>query len=38
MIAQYSSLNFGLGETLDMLREHVNSFAASEIAPPRRAD
>ncbi|WP_417222127.1 isovaleryl-CoA dehydrogenase [Amphritea sp.] len=36
MIAQYSSLNFGLGETLDMLREQVNSFAAQEIAP--RAD
>ena len=33
MIAQYSSLNFGLGETLDMLREHINSFAAAEIAP-----
>ncbi|MEM5527271.1 isovaleryl-CoA dehydrogenase [Gammaproteobacteria bacterium AS21] len=33
MIAQYSQMNFGLGETIDMLREHVNSFAAKEIAP-----
>jgi len=27
------ALNFGLGETLDMLRESVRSFAAAEIAP-----
>lgn len=33
MIAQYSELNFGLGETLDMLREQVNAFAQAEIAP-----
>ncbi len=33
MISQYSELNFGLGETLDMLREQVNAFAADEIAP-----
>jgi len=33
MISQYSELNFGLGETIDMLREQVNSFAANEIAP-----
>jgi isovaleryl-CoA dehydrogenase len=33
MISQYSELNFGLGETLDMLREQVNAFAAREIAP-----
>jgi len=26
-------LNFGLGETIDMLRESVRSFAAAEIAP-----
>ena len=28
-----SSLNFNLGETVDMLREAVRSFAAQEIAP-----
>ncbi|WP_370278521.1 isovaleryl-CoA dehydrogenase [Pontibacterium sp.] len=33
MISQYSGLNFGLGETIDMLREQINSFAAKEIAP-----
>jgi isovaleryl-CoA dehydrogenase len=33
MISQYSELNFGLGETLDMLRQQVNHFAATEIAP-----
>ncbi|MCK5865742.1 MAG: acyl-CoA dehydrogenase family protein, partial [Marinobacter adhaerens] len=33
MKSQYSELNFGLGETLDMLREQINGFAASEIAP-----
>lgn len=37
MISQYSELNFGLGETLDMLRQQINNFAASEIAP-RAAD
>ncbi len=33
----YGSLNFGLGETADMLRETVRDFAAAEIAP-RAAD
>jgi len=33
MISQYSGLNFGLGETIDMLREQINHFAAQEIAP-----
>ena len=33
MKAQYSEFNFGLGETVDMLREQINGFAASEIAP-----
>lgn len=33
MKSQYSELNFGLGETLDMLREQVSNFAATEIAP-----
>lgn len=29
----FSPFNFGLGETLDMLREQVNNFAAEAIAP-----
>ena len=29
----YSSLNFGLGETLDLLRDTVRRFASAEIAP-----
>lgn len=29
----YTSLNFALGETVDMLREQVRSFSAAEIAP-----
>lgn len=33
MTSKYTSLNFGLGETLDMLREQVRSFANKEIAP-----
>ncbi|MBR9883462.1 MAG: isovaleryl-CoA dehydrogenase [Oceanospirillales bacterium] len=33
MISQYTSLNFGHGETLDMLREQINTFASREIAP-----
>ena len=37
MISQYSELNFGLGETHDMLRQQINNFAAAEIAP-RAAD
>ncbi|PXX92364.1 acyl-CoA dehydrogenase [Marinobacter vulgaris] len=33
MKAQYSEFNFGLGETVDMLREQINGFAAKDIAP-----
>ena len=33
MKSPYSELNFGLGETLDSLREQINRFAAAEIAP-----
>ncbi|MBV1788193.1 isovaleryl-CoA dehydrogenase [Marinobacterium sp. D7] len=33
MISEFTSLNFGLGETLDMLREQINTFASREIAP-----
>ncbi|GEM75101.1 isovaleryl-CoA dehydrogenase [Vibrio sagamiensis] len=33
MKTSYTSLNFGLGETMDMLRDHVNAFAAEHIAP-----
>ncbi|KKC99056.1 MULTISPECIES: isovaleryl-CoA dehydrogenase [Photobacterium] len=29
----FTPLNFGLGETLNMLRDHVNHFAADAIAP-----
>ena len=36
-LASFPTLNFGLGETADMLRESVQSFAAAEIAP-RAAD
>jgi isovaleryl-CoA dehydrogenase len=32
-VRPFSGLDFGLGETIDMLRETVHSFAASEIAP-----
>ena len=32
-LPNFPGLNFGLGETLDMLRESVRSFAAAEIAP-----
>lgn len=31
--APYPTLNFGLGEDIDMLREHVYNFAQKEIAP-----
>lgn len=31
--ASYPTLNFGLGEDIDMLREHVYNFAQKEIAP-----
>ena len=30
---RFPSLNFALGETVDMLRDAVQSFAAEEIAP-----
>ncbi|MDW5375380.1 isovaleryl-CoA dehydrogenase [Halomonas sp. HP20-15] len=33
MYAPYSPLDFGLDETLDMLRDQVNAFARDEIAP-----
>ena len=33
MISTYKGLNFDLGETVDMIREQVNSFALEEIAP-----
>lgn len=33
MINTYKSLNFDLGETVDMIREQVNAFAREEIAP-----
>ncbi len=33
MIQQFSSLNFGLGETANMIRASVNTFAREEIAP-----
>jgi isovaleryl-CoA dehydrogenase len=33
MKSSYTPLNFGLGETIDMLREHVNAFATEHIAP-----
>ncbi|MBL0709486.1 MAG: isovaleryl-CoA dehydrogenase [Colwellia sp.] len=33
MISTFSSLNFNLGETVDMIRKTVNDFARDEIAP-----
>ncbi len=33
MISRYSSLNFNLGETVDMILTQVNAFARDEIAP-----
>jgi isovaleryl-CoA dehydrogenase len=33
MLTRLPGLDFGLGETIDMLRESVQSFAAGEIAP-----
>ncbi|WKE66836.1 isovaleryl-CoA dehydrogenase [Gallaecimonas kandeliae] len=33
MISQFKSLNFGLGDTADMIRDHVNAFAREVIAP-----
>ena len=32
-LSHVPGLNFGLGETIDMLRDSVRSFAAVEIAP-----
>ena len=32
-ISPYEEMNFGLGETADMIRDHVNSFSSQEIAP-----
>lgn len=33
MISNYKTLNFDLGDTVDMIREQVNAFARDEIAP-----
>lgn len=33
MKSSHTPLNFGLGETIDMLRDHVNAFATEHIAP-----
>lgn len=33
MANQYTTLNFGLGETVDMLRDQVKQFSDSEISP-----
>ncbi|MFC4699504.1 isovaleryl-CoA dehydrogenase [Glaciecola siphonariae] len=33
MNAPYPTLNFGLGDDIDMLRDHVYNFAQNEIAP-----
>ena len=33
MTTQYKSLNFDLGEEIDMLRDMTQQFAAAEIAP-----
>lgn len=33
MLSPYHQLNFGLGETVDMLRDHVSAFADQHIAP-----
>lgn len=33
MNAPYPTLNFGLGEEVDMLRDHIYNFAQGEIAP-----
>jgi len=33
MISTYTSLNFDLGETYDMLRQQVNQFAKAQIMP-----
>ena len=33
MISTFSSMNFNLGETVEMIRDTVNAFARDEIAP-----
>ena len=33
MISTFSSLNFNLGETVEMIRDQVNAFSRDEIAP-----
>ncbi len=33
MLSTFTSLNFGLGETTDLLRDSVNAFSRDEIAP-----
>lgn len=33
MISPFTSLNFNLGETVDMIRDQVNAFSRDEIAP-----
>ncbi|SFM70637.1 isovaleryl-CoA dehydrogenase [Marinobacter zhejiangensis] len=33
MKSQYTSLNYSLGETTDMLRDQINQFSADQIAP-----
>ncbi len=33
MISSFSSLNFNLGETVEMIRDQVNAFSRDEIAP-----
>ncbi len=37
MITPYKALNFGLDETVDMVRDQVNAFAQEEIAPRAQA-
>ena len=37
MNSTYTSLNFDLGETNDLLRQQINQFAAAEIAPLAQA-
>jgi hypothetical protein len=37
MNSSYTSLNFDLGETNDLLRPQINQFAAAEIAPLAQA-
>ena len=37
MNSSYTSLNFDLGDTNDLLRPQINQFAAAEIAPLAQA-